>query len=83
MARNKGQFTSSKMADGAYNSGTDQESAQDDGHPEISCVLPSPINCFCNLFSPLMCEKNLAFVLNVSFSYVGVLIAALVPNVHQ
>ncbi|XP_010439027.1 PREDICTED: GATA transcription factor 25-like [Camelina sativa] len=38
MARNKGQFTSSKMTDGAYNSGTDQDSAQDDGHPEISCT---------------------------------------------
>lgn len=38
MARNKGQFTSSKMTDGADNSGTDQDSAQDDGHPEISCV---------------------------------------------
>jgi hypothetical protein len=36
MARNKGQFTSSKMTDGAYNSGTDQDSAQDDAHPEIS-----------------------------------------------
>jgi len=39
MARNKGQFTSSKMTDGAYNSGTDQDSAQDDAHPEISWVL--------------------------------------------
>ncbi|KAL1222513.1 GATA transcription factor 25 [Cardamine amara subsp. amara] len=38
MARNKGQFTSSKMTDGAYNSGTDQDSAQDDSHPEISCT---------------------------------------------
>ncbi|VVA92551.1 unnamed protein product [Arabis nemorensis] len=38
MARNKGQFTSSKMTDGAYNSCTDQDSAQDDGHPEISCT---------------------------------------------
>ncbi|CAH2078073.1 unnamed protein product, partial [Thlaspi arvense] len=38
MARNKGQFTSAKMTDGAYNSGTDQDSAQDDTHPEISCT---------------------------------------------
>ncbi|XP_010535334.1 PREDICTED: GATA transcription factor 25-like [Tarenaya hassleriana] len=38
MSRNKGQFTSSKKPDSAYNSGTDQESTQDDGHPEISCT---------------------------------------------
>ncbi|CAN8230676.1 unnamed protein product [Cochlearia groenlandica] len=38
MARNKGQFTSAKMTDGADNSSTDQDSAQDDGHLEISCT---------------------------------------------
>ncbi|ESQ54879.1 hypothetical protein EUTSA_v10025795mg [Eutrema salsugineum] len=38
MARNKGQFTSAKMTDGAYNSGTDQDSAQEESHPEISCT---------------------------------------------
>ncbi|KAJ0263362.1 GATA transcription factor 25 [Hirschfeldia incana] len=38
MARNKGQFSSAKTADGAYNSGTDQDSAHDDGRPEISCT---------------------------------------------
>ncbi|CAH8364027.1 unnamed protein product [Eruca vesicaria subsp. sativa] len=36
--RNKGQFTSAKMTDGAYNSGTDQDCAQDDSRPEISCT---------------------------------------------
>uniref|UniRef100_A0A0D3CQ80 Uncharacterized protein n=1 Tax=Brassica oleracea var. oleracea TaxID=109376 RepID=A0A0D3CQ80_BRAOL len=34
MPRNKGQLSS----DGAYNSGTDQDSAQDDSRPEISCT---------------------------------------------
>ncbi|KAG2250720.1 hypothetical protein Bca52824_080856 [Brassica carinata] len=34
MPRNKGQLSS----DGAYNSGTDQDSAQDDSRPEISCL---------------------------------------------
>lgn len=43
MARNKGQFTSAKMTEGAYNSGTDQDSAQDDSRPEILCVLASAI----------------------------------------
>ncbi|KAH0902162.1 hypothetical protein HID58_041665, partial [Brassica napus] len=38
MARNKGQFTSAKMTEGAYNSGTDQDSAQDDSRPEILCT---------------------------------------------
>uniref|UniRef100_A0A1J3D5C2 GATA transcription factor 25 n=1 Tax=Noccaea caerulescens TaxID=107243 RepID=A0A1J3D5C2_NOCCA len=38
MARNKGQFTSAKMTDGGDNSGTDQDCAQDDGHPDISCT---------------------------------------------
>ncbi|KAL0661325.1 hypothetical protein Bca4012_098162 [Brassica carinata] len=33
MPRNKGQLSSA----GAYNSGTDQDSAQDDSRPEISC----------------------------------------------
>ncbi|CAF2055507.1 BnaC06g41200D [Brassica napus] len=34
MPRNKGQLSSA----GAYNSGTDQDSAQDDSRPEISCT---------------------------------------------
>nr|VDD49517.1 unnamed protein product [Brassica oleracea] len=38
MARNKGQFTSAKMTEGAYNSGTDQDSAQDDSRLEILCT---------------------------------------------
>ncbi|WZZ76026.1 hypothetical protein YC2023_087396 [Brassica napus] len=38
MPRNKGQFSSAKTADGAYNSGTDQDNAHDDGRPEISCT---------------------------------------------
>ncbi|KAJ4899580.1 GATA transcription factor 25 [Raphanus sativus] len=38
MPRNKGQFSSGKMTDGVYNSCTDQDSAQDDGRPDISCT---------------------------------------------
>ncbi|CAN8325778.1 unnamed protein product [Cochlearia groenlandica] len=37
MARKKGQFTSSKT-DGDYNSGTDQDSTQEDVYPETSCT---------------------------------------------
>ncbi|KAL0738905.1 hypothetical protein Bca4012_015115 [Brassica carinata] len=45
MTRNKGQFSSAKTTDGANNSGTDQDSAQDDGRPEISCVMPLCTHC--------------------------------------
>ncbi|RIA04299.1 hypothetical protein BRARA_K01501 [Brassica rapa] len=38
MPRNKGQFSSATTADGAYNSGTDQDNAHDDGRPELSCT---------------------------------------------
>ncbi|VVA92183.1 unnamed protein product [Arabis nemorensis] len=44
MSRNKGQFTSSEMTDGAYNSGTDQDSAQDDGVP-IVALVPNVHEC--------------------------------------
>lgn len=80
MARNKGQFTSAKMNDGAYNSGTDQDSAQDDSRPEILCV------CLCHLTAfAFSCFKSfLALTLKCErVLHVGVLIAALVPVVHQ
>ncbi|KAF5455970.1 hypothetical protein F2P56_025491 [Juglans regia] len=38
MQRNKGQFTSSKQSEGAYNWGTVQESGQDDSPQEASCT---------------------------------------------